>query len=165
MEELPENRSRRVLASYYRREMRVHVNMLWYTQMTVSLQHMLWFFTSESSCFPKNMSDEMALTSSPNFFRASPESDTGTGSGFLLDVRLVTDNKIRYNSHELRRDHCAASNKNVLTCHREKIWRRTERSPALVSCSLSSSLLPRCCHPTERRNDPRPLCDPQTGTS
>lgn len=43
--------------------------------------------TSELSCFPKYMSEEMAFTS-PNFIRASPGSTTG--SGFLLDVGLKT---------------------------------------------------------------------------
>lgn len=55
--ELSENLSSRVLASY-----------------------------SELSCFPKYMSDEMDLASSPNFLRASPVSDSG--STFLLDVGL-----------------------------------------------------------------------------
>lgn len=48
---------------------------------------MLSLCTSELSCFPKYMSDEMAFTS-PNFIRASPVSTTG--SGFLLDVGLKT---------------------------------------------------------------------------
>lgn len=46
-------------------------------------------YTSDISCFPKYMSEEMAFTS-PNFIRASPVSDTG--SGFLLAVGLKTDN-------------------------------------------------------------------------
>lgn len=40
------------------------------------------------------MSEEIALTSSPNFFRASPVSETETGSGFLLVVGLIIKKKL-----------------------------------------------------------------------
>lgn len=51
---------------------------------------MLCLYTSELSCFPKYISDEMAFTSSPNFFRASPVSESAAASGFLLVVGLIT---------------------------------------------------------------------------
>lgn len=50
----------------------------------------LCLYTSELSCFPKYISDEMAFTSSPNFFRASPVSESAAASGFLLVVGLIT---------------------------------------------------------------------------
>lgn len=54
---------------------------------------MLSLCTSELSCFPKYMSEEMAFTS-PNFVRASPVSETGTGSGFRLAVGLSFNDDI-----------------------------------------------------------------------
>lgn len=56
MDVLPEKRSSRALVSY-----------------------------SEVSCFPKYMSEEMAFMS-PNFFCASPLSDSGAASAFLRDA-------------------------------------------------------------------------------
>lgn len=59
---------------------------------------LLWYHlrTSEFSCFPKYISEEIALTSSPNFFRASPESENGAGSAFLLVVDLLKKKTITF---------------------------------------------------------------------
>lgn len=51
--------------------------------------------TSELSCLPKNMSEEMAFAP-PNFFWASSETGNGPGSAFLLAVVLrLKNNKER----------------------------------------------------------------------
>lgn len=112
--------------------------------------HACWCDTSELSCFPKYMSEEMAFIS-PNLCWASPV--FVTGSFFLLAVGLKT------NQHVWKQNQCltvliSIKTTERCTCHALMWWWESRRSQARASRSPSSSPFLPLRLPIGRKNDP-----------
>lgn len=114
--------------------------------------HACWWDTSDLSCFPKYMSEEMAFTS-PNFCWAAPE--LVTASGFLLAVGLKINQHVwKHNKYLTILISRAIKTAERCTCHALMWWWESRRSQAQDSRSHSSSPSPPLRLPIGRKNDP-----------